>query len=408
MTAQGPTPAEAADDLARQLAVPRPYPTGQGWRAQSLTKGTAGCALLHIERAHVGAGTWQDVHTWVTAAADGGISAADDSGLHFGAPALSFVLHAAQADGDHRYRTALATLDRHVTTLTHRRVDAALARMDRGDLPAFAEYDVLHGLTGIGAYLLHHAPGSDALARVLAYLVRLTDPLRTDGETLPGWWVHHDPNVKNSPGFPGGHANLGLAHGITGPLALLAAAARRHIIVDGHTEAINTICAWLDVWQQDTGTGAWWPQWITRDDLVTGQPSQRRAHRPSWCYGTPGIARAQQLAAIATNNTARQKDAERAMAECLSDPARLGSITDTGLCHGWAGLYQTAWRTAQDALTPAIGVQLSYLAEQLTCRAGQHEGLGLLEGAAGAALALHTAARDKPPVSGWDAFLLLH
>ena len=113
-------------------------------------------------------------------------SAADDAGLFFGAPALAFVLHAAGADGIARYGPALAGIDAHVSALTHRRVEDAHARIDRRDLAAFAEYDLLRGLTGIGAHLLRHAPGNDALGRVLTYLVRLTQPLRTDGETVPG------------------------------------------------------------------------------------------------------------------------------------------------------------------------------------------------------------------------------
>jgi hypothetical protein len=402
--------AAAAEAIAQQLAVPEPLPAGQRWRAQSLTKGAAGIALLHIERAHAGAGSWRSAHTWVSAAAGAEISAADDTGLHFGAPALSFTLHAAGADGTARYGTTLAGIDAHVTALTHRRVDLAQARIDRDDPPAFAEYDLLHGLTGIGAHLLHNAPGSDALGRVLTYLVRLTTPLRTDGETLPGWWVFHDPHVTQSGDFPGGHANLGIAHGIAGPLALLAHALRRGITVDGHLIAIDTICTWLDTWRHDADKGPWWPQWITHDQLRTGRPNLRCPLRPSWCYGTPGLARAQQLAAIATSDTKRQGMAEHALAGCLSDPVQLRRITDTSLCHGWAGLYQTVWRAARDALTPEIGASLPHLADVLArhCRAGRGEDTGLLEGDAGLALALHTAARTAPPISEWDAFLLIN
>ena len=284
----------AAEQAAWHLARPEPVPGDQRWRAQSLFTGAAGIALLHIERAHTGLASWQTAHAWITAAASAEISAAADSGLHFGATALSFTLHAAHADGTARYATALASLDRHVAALTHRRVDAAQARIDRGDPPAFAEYDLLHGLTGIGAHLLHNTPSSDALGRILGYLVRLTAPLRIDGDTLPGWWVGHDPQRTHSAGFPGGHANLGIAHGITGPLALLAHALRRGIVVDGHHEAIAAICAWLDTWRNDTGAAPAWPRWITREQLRTGRPSRPGPLRPSWCYGTPGIARAQQ------------------------------------------------------------------------------------------------------------------
>jgi lantibiotic biosynthesis protein len=49
---------------------------------------------------------------------------------------------------------------------------------------------------------------------------------------------------------------------------------------------------------------------------------------------------------------------------------------------------------------------LPHLAHQLT-RAARSEDIGFLEGDAGVALALGTATRDAPPVSGWDACLLI-
>lgn len=377
------------------------------WPGQSLAQGAIGIALLHIERAHLGAGSWQTAHAWVTEATRDEISAADDTGLFIGAPALAYVLHTAEADGTPRYGPALSDLDAHVTALTHRRIDAAHARIDRNETGCFAEYDLLRGLTGLGAHLLAYAPGDDALGRLLAYLIRLTQPLRTASGTVPGWWVHHDPHLTDSPAFPGGHANLGLAHGITGPLALLAQSLRRGITVDGQHDAIATICAWLDIWQQYTDTGPWWPQWITHDELGTGRSHQHGSPRPSWCYGTPGLARAQQLAGITTGDIRRQRLAEHALAAATSDPAQLARIVDTGMCHGWAGLYQTVWRAARDALTPAVGANLSHLADQLT-RGARGEDSGFLEGAAGTALVRHTATRDTAPVSGWDACLLIN
>ena len=193
--------------------------------------------------------------------------------------------------------------------------------------------------------------------------------------------------------------------------------------MDGHREAVETICAWLDAWRQDADTGPWWPQWITRDELHTGRPRQRGPLRPSWCYGTPGIARAHQLAAIATHDVAHQERAESVLARCLSDPAQLDRITDGGLCHGWAGVHQTAWRAAQDARTPEIRGRLPRLADHLGSsaraepyqRTGQvgrdirtADPRGLLEGFAGLALALQTAAHDASPITSWDACLLIN
>lgn len=129
--------------------------------------------------------------------------------------------------------------------------------------------------------------------------------------------------------------------------------------------------------------------------------------RPSWCYGTAGVARAQQLAAIATGDPGRQQTAEGALLGCLTEPAQLARITDRGLCHGAAGLFQTVWRAAADAATPALAAHLPHLLNALLDHQAPVDDPGLLTGDAGLALALHTAAANAAPASAWDACLLL-
>ncbi|WP_367138429.1 MULTISPECIES: lanthionine synthetase C family protein [Streptomyces] len=390
------------------MTAPEPSPSGKPWMAQSLAQGAAGIALLHIERAHTGQGTWKQAHTWITKAVADEVSAADTTGLYLGAPAVAYMLNAA-VDSSARYQDALATLDRHVSALAHRRAAAGIARARRGEQPTFHEYDIFFGLTGIGAHLLRRDPGGGALEHVLRYLVQLTRPLTNDGQELPGWWVAHDQRTRTSARYPGGHSNQGAAHGVTGPLMLLAQAARRGITVDGQLGSMNTICAWLDTWQQHGETGAWWPECVSLADLHAGRPSQQGSARPSWCYGTPGIARAQQLAAIATGDTQRQQAAEQHLIRCLSDPVQLSRITDSGLCHGWAGVYQTVWRAAHDAITPALSGHVTRLADALTHHTEPEQGTapGFLDGDAGTALALNTAMQRSAPTSGWDRCLLI-
>ncbi|MFK0223950.1 lanthionine synthetase C family protein [Streptomyces vinaceus] len=371
--------------------------------AQSLAKGPAGVALWHIERALTGTGSWEPVKAWLTAATRVEVTALDSACLTYGAPALAFVLHAAGADGQDRYRAARDQLDAATSALAHRRVKAAHARIHRGELPAFAEYDLLHGLTGIGAHLLHHTPGDDALAAVLTYLVALTRPLTVDGESLPGWWCAHDPHRLYA---PGGHANFGMAHGITGPLALLAQAVRRGAVVEGQQEALHAITEWLGQWQRHGDRGPWWPETITRVEAAAGRPQATGPGRPSWCYGTPGITRALQLAAIATADTGRQQVAENALASCLADEHQLAQLTDASLCHGTAGLFQTAWRASQDAGTPLLEGAVRRLADTLTSQHAPQD-TAFLEGAAGQALAQFTAIHGQAPASGWDACLLI-
>ncbi|MEU9190148.1 lanthionine synthetase C family protein [Streptomyces sp. NPDC048484] len=401
------SPALLADAFARQLATPAPLPEDQPWQAQDLAAGAAGSALLHIERARTGDGTWQQAHSWIKTAVATTISAADTSGLYLGAPAAAFMLDCAVTAEAPRYQDALAALDRHVAQLAHRRCDAARTRMRYRRPADFHEYDIFYGLTGIGTYLLRRSPSGTAMARVLAYLVRLTLPIRHgDQGFLPGWWVGHEPDLTPST-VPAGHANFGTAHGITGCLLLLARALRQGVRVDGHEDAVDTILHWLDTWRQDNPAGSWWPEHLHLGELRAGRPDQRGPARPSWCYGTPGIARAGQLAALARRDPARQRLYEDAMARCLTNPDQLSKITDAGLCHGWAGVYQTAFRAAHDAAAPALRAILPDLAAALTQHARPGRGPGLLLGDAGTALALTTAAHDAAPTSGWDACLLI-
>ncbi|SCD72060.1 lanthionine synthetase C family protein [Streptomyces sp. PpalLS-921] len=376
---------------------------------QSLADGAAGISLLHIETASRHGSSWRPAHRWITAAAAGHINAADTAGLFLGAPALGFVLTTVPPPFQHLYEPARWTLHQHITDLTHRRVDAAFTRIHSGGLPTFAEYDLLYGLTGIGAYLLRTDPEGLPLERVLNYLVALTRPLAPDGRGLPGWWVRHDPARGNSPHFPGGHANFGAAHGITGPLLLLAQAMRRGITVSGHREALWTICEHLDTWCRLSPSGPWWPEHISRRDLDLGRPHHNAPTRPSWCYGTTGFARAGQLAGLALHAPNLQAFHEDALYRALTDPEQLAQVTDSGLCHGWAGIYQTATRAAADALDARLQTLPKDLGDILAANAqlGLSEP-GLINGAAGTALALTTHAAQQAPNTGWDACLLIN
>ena len=374
--------------------------------AQSLGTGAAGTALLHVELALTGTGTWHDAHEAITRAAAEPVDASPSGCLLHGAPALAFVLHAAQSDGHPRYRDASAALARHTACIARQRLDAARARITSGKPGTFSEHDLFYGLTGIGAVLLRTVPDSDALGGILGYLSRIvTRPLTLDGVQVPGWWAARDPDPLHP--TPGGHANFGMAHGAAGILAFVSLAAISGHAVDGQHEAIATLSDWYDRWAQDTSDGRWWPEWLTLSDLRADRPSQRGPGRSSWCYGTPGIARALQLAAIATADPDRQAMAEHALAASLA-PQRLAALDGPGLCHGLAGAYQAAARATNDAITPAIASRLPGTAAALTASASTSTGSpALLTGDSGTRLALETARRSAAPISGWDSCLLL-
>ncbi|MCF1595757.1 lanthionine synthetase C family protein [Streptomyces muensis] len=376
-----------------------PAPDTDATLRQSLARGSLGIALLHVERARQGTGSWQTAHQQL--ADIGPLLDGNETGLFLGAPAMTYVLHWTTVDNN-RYTSALQTLDRIVATHIRRRLTAAHARIDRGEPTTFAEYDLLRGLTGLGALLLRRAPEGGELKGVLEYLVRLTEPLPTaDGRPRLGWWVSHSPVNLSAP-IPDGHANAGLAHGITGPLALLALAKLHGITVPGHEKAMLRICSWLDQIRVNDHHGTRWPRWIT--DTTTVPP---HLAAPSWCYGTPGLARAQQLAALALNDPDRKRMAERALLYCLADPIQLDQLTSRGLCHGVGGLLRTVQRVAEGAEIPtAFTDRLPELRDRFLALAPPEEP-GFLEGAAGAVLAFQTAEPGSGPATNWDACLLL-
>ncbi|MFD0370803.1 lanthionine synthetase C family protein [Streptomyces sp. NPDC127114] len=374
-------------------------PATDTYPRQSLAHGSLGTALLQIERARRGTGEWREVHR--TLAGIGPLADGPEANLFLGAPAMAFVLHLA-ADGTDRYAGALHTLDGIVAEHTRQRLSGAHARIDAGRRPSFAEYDLLRGLTGIGALLLRRQPHGPEMRGVLEYLVRLSEPLADAANgPLPGWWVGHAP-ASDKTATPGGHANAGLAHGITGPLALLSLAMRAGVTVDGHEAAIRRICRWLDQICQTDAHGLRWPRWISHRGAAPGH-----AAAPSWCYGTPGIARAQQLAAIVLGDADRKRMAERALMHCLADRRQIGLIADRGLCHGFGGVLRVLQRVAEDADTLAdYRHQFTVIIGQFTLAPAPDES-GLLVGKAGAVLAFQDAEVGASAQGQWDACLLL-
>lgn len=349
--------------------------------AQALSEGPLGASLLHVER-----GDLAEARPLLAAAVDGGVSTGANASLFHGAPALEFVLGRAGQEASWRVRAAT---DR----VTAGRLAAARRRHESGRLPALAEFDLIQGIAGLTALLLSREETPPLTLDALSYLASLQCPVTADGRELPGWWSPNGPGHEKA---PGGHANNGVAHGAAGILSVLAIGASAGAWVDGQESAIEGLASWLETW------GASW--WITLPQLSAGVPPQPPPLRPSWCYGTIGIARALQLAGLAAGNDHRRQAAEDAALAALGDPARLARVTDASLCHGWAGILTVTRAIAADSPAPerfAAPVRLAR--DRLAAGITALPKPGFLEGRAGAQLAL-----DGTDSTGWTRALLIH
>ncbi|MFC7723157.1 lanthionine synthetase LanC family protein [Nonomuraea recticatena] len=267
----------AAPDNTRPLSDGTRLPV---WHPVSITDGYPALALLYAELAHTDAAYRKVAHGHLRQAA-AEAAQTQTAGLYVGPFALAFAAsRAVRRPGE--YASVLTRLDERAATWVpdwlrpeRERIEAGRAGTD------FMTYDVVTGVTGVGRHLLdrdgEHA--RSALAEILAYLVALTRPLAGAHAALPGWWVRHAPDGQMVDGYEG-HGNLGLAHGIAGPLALLALAWHAGVRVPGQDEAMASIADWLLDWHRADEGGAYWPPgWNARSS--TPAPPSCRAAAPA-------------------------------------------------------------------------------------------------------------------------------
>ncbi|MET8005262.1 lanthionine synthetase C family protein [Nonomuraea glycinis] len=411
----------AADEEAASFGL-----NEETYQDLSLATGYPGVALLYTELGRTD--PWRR-HTGHLMLARATTCPHPPSGgsLYIGLPALAFAARTG-AIGEGDYASLLEPLDHYISQLAEKRARTWRERFaERGHVcGSMALYDVIAGLAGLGRYLLLASPsGSDALREVLRYLVTISGSGMVAGHEVPGWWVSGGPrhDIPVDAPYHDGHANVGISHGISGPLALLALAWRAGVRVPGHQEAMERIVDWLLGWRRPDGYGLRWPGTVTLDDHL-GRTDVSPDCVASWCYGIPGVARAVQLAGLALNRPAWRDVALDAMRSLLDRPEHLWRLNSASVCHGWAGLLQIASRIATDAGGDSVAGEVAEFAAERTIALFDPtlplgyrypmpaprppaNGVGLLDGAAGTALALHGYATGSVREGRWDAALLL-
>ncbi|MEU9719413.1 lanthionine synthetase C family protein [Streptomyces sp. NPDC047976] len=398
------------------------------WAPLTLDRGLAGIAVMFHSSASDDPARLHHAHRYLTEMVRECKGRKQTmGGLYFGVGALAFATSLAYgATGG--YRGALDSLDEKVRTEV-----GVMMGLSTPGAPAhfMGEYDVISGLTGLGRYLL--ARGEDSLPvlrQVLTHLVGLTRPVPYAGQSVPGLWVEGPPVIDAGPlpQYEHGHLNLGMAHGIVGPLALLSTAWATGVRVPGQEEAIEEIASLLVRWRAEDERGYYWPIAVALDDWASGALLNPQRQRPGWCYGTPGVARALQLAGLALDRPEWCALARESLLSLLRIPYEEWGVVDSGLCHGWAGnlvTLQTLNSEMKDervaaAIDDIAGIIVSGYSEEhaFGFRAPVKLGLGdggvdgvadypgLLTGAAGIALALESYAHPMADRS-WQAGLLL-
>ncbi|WP_053922337.1 lanthionine synthetase C family protein [Streptomyces chattanoogensis] len=423
------------EDVARrtrqareQLPAHVPLPP---WQPAQLWLGHTGIALLYTRLAHDDS-TWaRTAHAHLSAAL---ASASEDT---IGDLLLSASLHAQAHDGYSRLLQRAAPVHASAVRAS---LDALTTHLrTKGPGLAYPEYDLLYGLTSAGRRLMTGAAiGSGECAAVLhdvlRFLTSMARPVQAHGSTVPGWWS--DPELPLVPeadkaAYPRGDFNLGIAHGICGPLSLLAVAHQAGYRVPHMQDALRAMADWVLSKRLTDERGVHWPGRVAFEEETGRIPPAAMPSRPrtGWCYGTAGVARSLYLAGRALNAPTLTEAAVEAMRSLFRGPYGRTEMPDATFCHGRAGILQAAVRMASDTGDPELWQAAGRLAHELaqdfdpktafgyrfpllpTPGAPGVDEPGLLQGAAGVALALISYADARrgnlPDTCTWDTALLM-
>lgn len=181
--------------------------------------------------------------------------------------------------------------------------------------------------------------------------------------------------------------------------------------VPRHPEAIAYAAEWLLHWRHQDGT--WLPA-VTGTELDTNTTPTGRGRADAWCYGTPSITHALRQAGHALNRPDLCATADSALDTMAARDPETWDVEGPTLCHGYAGILQSAPAThpiakiAAEALTSTFDPAHPFGFQHL--HHGQpHDNPGLLTGATGIALTLadHQQLPAPNAPASWDSLLNL-
>jgi lantibiotic biosynthesis protein len=391
------------------------FARGVDWRPCSLAQGCAGLAMLY---AYCDA-CFPD-EQWDLLARDYLKAAAEDAGrsryLHLGIfsglTGVAFAIWLCSRGGE-RYQRLHAALDGEIFS----RVPLAAQQLRTRHEMYVSEFDLVSGLSGTGAYLLCRLEKPEARAALEA-IVDTFSELALDDCDPPRWYTppHLLGDKKTIAYYPHGNLNLGLAHGIPGPLAMLALAYKSEIQPQRAKEAIIRLANCIIDHKLEDEWGPSWPIAVPfGPDADPAGPG-----RCAWCYGPPGVARALWVAGEAVDRDDFKDLALESMRAVFRRPIPERRIDSPTFCHGVSGLLAITLRFAHDTGNHSFQHDIAKLIEQILGHYQPDSLLGfcnieiedhqvdqpaLLDGAPGVALALLAASTGIEPV--WDRLFLL-
>jgi lantibiotic biosynthesis protein len=398
---------QAVDAIAQSIPAITSLP---GERNASLSKGQAGLALLYAWLARTGRMPQADVVAWqyLDEAIHAVSTRAMNPSLYGGftgiAWAAELVDHLLDPDAGDRNEA----------------VDDALLRLLSQANRWPAPHDLVEGVTGLGVYALQRYPRPVAIESLRLVVERLHERAQYDEHGVYWWTPPAEIHEEWRKHYPTGRADLGVAHGVAGAIALLGGICGAGTEQAAARSLLEGAVRWLLAQPMATVAGPTFPLWVAPG--VEPYPA-----RSAWCYGDPGIAAALLTAARGAGVTDWEQAAVTLACRAAQRPASETGVVNACFCHGTAGLAHLYNRMYQATGEPTLGrAALYWLGRTLdfyhrardaggnwvqgNWDADRRErwtwtGIDVVEGAAGVALVLLAATTSVEPL--WDRMFLV-
>jgi lantibiotic modifying enzyme len=378
---------DEALQLAGRLSASLRPPVAAGYGDASLASGSAGLAVCsgQFARTRADQEAAEAAVTHLEVAVDTVVSSTLSSSLYSGFVGVAWAVELLDRLLGRGGEDASADIDDALTRLLQR-------------YPQDAPYDLTSGLTGLGVYALACWPRLGAVQCALRVVEQLDRRARHDRDGI--FWLS-PPLSRYRLELPS-RVDLGVAHGIAGVIAFLARAHRLGLARQLVRPLLDGAVSWLLAHLVDTSAGPTVPYFVA--DAVAPAPA-----RSAWCHGDPGVATALLLAAREVAEPAWAAVATDLAVRAAVRPPYQSGVADAGLCHGSAGLAHLFNRMHQMTAEPVMADAARFWVErtlELCATAGSAcRGTGLLEGAAGVAVAMEAASTTAEPA--WDQMLLV-
>ena len=281
-----------------------------------------------------------------------------------------------------------------------------------------APHDLVVGVTGLGVYALERCPRPSA-AECLYLIVDLLEDSAQQDEHGIYWWTRPAGirQLEDREEHPSGRADLGMAHGVPGAIALLGALCSAGVAPARVRPLLEGAVRWILAQAVGTESGPTFPIWVAPGlDPVPA--------RCAWCYGDPGVAAALWMAGHGAGEPAWVAEAVALACRAAERPPAETGVIGACFCHGSAGLGHLYNRLYQATGEPRLGRAAVHWLERTLewCDSARDDGpqwvaggegpgqgpwtgVELTRGAVGIALALLAAATPVEPC--WDRMFLL-